>query len=339
MKNELLVVAQQNGLEENQIKELGDQFTPFWDQVKAIEEQAKALTVTDESQVDNMQKARTFRLQLKNNRVAVENMRKRLKEKALREGKAIDGFANIIKAVIVPIEEHLQRQEDFIEERKRLEAIQRFEKRVLELGKYVADTSVYNLLEMSEAGYQELLGTSRFAHDTRKKEEAKIEADRVAKEQAEAEEKEAMRVENERLKKEADDKAKKDAEAKKAADKIQAEKDAKDKAEREAKEKELEAERTKAKEAQDKLDEIKRAEEKAAKEAKEKQEKEKAELEEKARQAKLAPEKDKLFSYSEQLKSIPAPEGLSLAGQKIVENVEKKLLDLSQYIKDQLKNL
>jgi hypothetical protein len=38
-----------------------------------------------------------------------------LKEQALREGKAVDGIANVLKALIVPLEEHLDKQERFVE--------------------------------------------------------------------------------------------------------------------------------------------------------------------------------------------------------------------------------
>jgi ATPase subunit of ABC transporter with duplicated ATPase domains len=39
----------------------------------------------------------------------------------LREGKAIDGIANVLKAVIVPIEEYLDEQEHYIERKREAE--------------------------------------------------------------------------------------------------------------------------------------------------------------------------------------------------------------------------
>ena len=71
-----------------------------------------------------MKLARVGRLFLMKKRTAIETVRKELKEQALREGKAIDGIANVLKALIIPIEEYLKKQEDFVvlKEAARIEA-------------------------------------------------------------------------------------------------------------------------------------------------------------------------------------------------------------------------
>jgi len=76
---------------------------------------AKNIVVTNSSQKDLMLEARNGRLFLKAKRNAIEKNRKLLKEQSLREGKAIDGIANVLKGLIVPLEQHLEKQEKFVE--------------------------------------------------------------------------------------------------------------------------------------------------------------------------------------------------------------------------------
>ena len=80
---------------------------------------ASKIIVTDESQKVIMEEARTGRIFLASIRNEVERNRKALKEDSLRRGKAIDGVANFIKDLIIPTEEHLKRQEDFVELREK----------------------------------------------------------------------------------------------------------------------------------------------------------------------------------------------------------------------------
>ncbi len=88
------------------------------DDVKA---QALAIVVTDESQVDLMAQAREKRLELRAQRIEVENIRKDKKDVHLRIGQVIDGMAKVLKDEIVPLEEHLGAQENYakVQEEKR----------------------------------------------------------------------------------------------------------------------------------------------------------------------------------------------------------------------------
>jgi colicin import membrane protein len=123
-ENQLQVIVKESGLEPTKARYILEQFQDYFQIASEWEIKAKALIVTNEKQTAEMEMARTGRLFLKEKRIAVEKARKELKEQSLREGKAIDGIANVLKALIVPIEEHLERQEKFIEikeEAKRLE--------------------------------------------------------------------------------------------------------------------------------------------------------------------------------------------------------------------------
>ena len=128
MENQLQTIVQQSGLEKNKAEFILQQFQDYFKIAAEWEDKAKTIIVTDASQKSEMEMARVGRLFLREKRIAVEKARKNLKEQALREGKAIDGIANVLKALIVPIEEYLDKQEHFVEikakeeeERKRLE--------------------------------------------------------------------------------------------------------------------------------------------------------------------------------------------------------------------------
>jgi hypothetical protein len=112
-------------------------------------------------------------------------------------------MANIIKALIVPVEEHLEKQEKFAElkqaERKAVRLAQRIEK----LSQYVPDVSVFSLADMTDQAFENLLDISMQAHETQAAAVAQAEAKRVAAHQAAAAEQERIRQENIKLKEEA----------------------------------------------------------------------------------------------------------------------------------------
>lgn len=134
MENQLQVIVKESGLEPTKAKFILEQFQNYFILADEWTIKAKTLVVTDASQTTEMEMARTGRLFLREKRIAVEKARKDLKEQSLREGKAIDGIANVLKALIVPIEEYLEHQERFVEiqeeaklEAKRLEIERRME--------------------------------------------------------------------------------------------------------------------------------------------------------------------------------------------------------------------
>jgi len=114
-ENQLAVIVQESGLEETKAQSMLDQFQDYFAIAAEWEAKAKVIVVTDESQTADMAMARVGRLFLRDKRIAIEKTRKAMKEQALREGKAIDGIANILKALIVPVEKYLDEQEHFVE--------------------------------------------------------------------------------------------------------------------------------------------------------------------------------------------------------------------------------
>uniref|UniRef100_A0A6M3Y4Z4 Uncharacterized protein n=1 Tax=viral metagenome TaxID=1070528 RepID=A0A6M3Y4Z4_9ZZZZ len=111
----LATIVKESGLDSTKAQVLLDKFNDYFKIAAEWEKKAKTIVVTNESQTADMRMARTGRLFLREKRIAIEKTRKVLKEDALREGKAIDGIANILKALIVPIESYLERQEKFVE--------------------------------------------------------------------------------------------------------------------------------------------------------------------------------------------------------------------------------
>ena len=105
-------------LPSSKAKSLLEQFQCFFAMADEWEAKARMIVVTHESQRAEMKLARTGRLFLREKRIEIEKTRKQLKEDSLREGKAIDGIANVLKALIEPIEKYLDQQEHFEEYKK-----------------------------------------------------------------------------------------------------------------------------------------------------------------------------------------------------------------------------
>lgn len=202
--NELVEVIKATELAPSEAQVMLENFTEFFEDAKQWELKAKTIVVTQETQVAEMEQAKEARLALKRIRLDAEAKRKELKEKSLREGKAIDGIANVIKALVVPIEEYLEKQEKFIENLKeqRLEHT-RAERSAL-LGNYIENPDFYDLKNMSEEGFGILLDNSKIAFEKKKEEAEKEELARIKKEAADKKEQERIRIENEKLKKEAE---------------------------------------------------------------------------------------------------------------------------------------
>jgi len=125
--NKLEIVVKESGLEKTKADYILEKFSDAFKVAGKWEEKAKGIKVEDETQISEMKIARIGRLELRDKRVDIEKERKRLKEQSLREGKAIDGIANVLKALIIPIEKYLDDQEHFVENKKKEEAKIRLE--------------------------------------------------------------------------------------------------------------------------------------------------------------------------------------------------------------------
>lgn len=309
-KNELTVLAKESGLEDNKIQGLLSRFGDSFKTATTAAEWSKTVLVTDESQTDLMLKAREARLKLKNVRVEVEHTRKELKEQSLREGKAIDGMANIIKAMIVPAEEHLEKQEKFAENITKERKARISAERLAQLMEYTDSPSMYSYESMEQEAFNKLVTDLKEANEAKEKAEKAVESERIAKSKAEAAEQERMRIENAKLKA--------DAEAREAAI-------AKERAETQAK---LDAER-KAREAAEKIESDRKADEA----------RKLVEQEETERKSLLAPDKEKLLSLANQLETLTMPNVSSREAGKVLDETKDFLERISKNLRSKAQEL
>lgn len=308
------IQAYDSGLSVERHNELAGRFNPFMDTVQGLIECSKTIEVKGEEDVSAMDLARTTRLGLKSIRIDVEKTRKELKEASMREGKAIDGMANIIKYIIVPVEKDLQEKEDFVRiaEQKRITSLA--ENRQAQLETLDVDCEHFDLGRMAEGAFNTLLESSQLAFKARKEKEAaeakRIEDERIAAEKAEAERREAERKERERIEAE-------NAELRKKTEAEEAERKKAEAGKREAEEA-LEQERQAELDRQRKEAERKQAEEEAAKQA----ELDRLRKEKEAEQARLAaPDKEKLQELTDSICKLEIPSVSSDVALRAVRDV------------------
>jgi len=346
MKNELTKVIEQEKIIPTQAEFLLENFKIIFETAKEFELKASKIKVTDISQVEEMKKANELRIEIKNLRCEANNKRAELKAESLRTGKAIQGFYNVIEALTKPMESHLLKQEKFaevIEEQKRNE---RLINRVELLSEVVEDASLYNLKDMSEQGFQELLKNSKLVKEVKAKKEKEAE-EKIKQAGIEAEERQKkIEKENEKLKKELEEKQKKDAE-KARLDKIELDKKNKEnirknrlaKIESDKRRKELDEANAKLRKAEDDRKEIEAEKKRKEDEAKEEAKKLKDAEDKKARDLKLAPDKEKLAKLSNDLSLMSLPEVKSEEANDVLKQVRLLLSKVSIYIIKNSNNL
>jgi hypothetical protein len=249
VENQLEIIVKDSGLEATKAQYILKNFQNYFDVAADWEKKAKTIIVTSENQKADMDIARVGRLFLREKRIAIEKARKELKEQSLREGKAIDGIANVLKALIVPIEDYLEQQEKFpeIQAKKKEEAMRlEIERRIEEerIAKEKAEAEERERIKLeNERLKKEAEEREKAIIAERKKQEEKL-AEERAKADAERKKQEALlakeRANAEAERREAEEKARKEKEAQ---EKKLAEERAKAEAERKKTEAKLKAER------------------------------------------------------------------------------------------------
>lgn len=202
-EKQMLAVVEQNHLQLDTAQNLQKQFAPLFTQARNAIEKSRGITVTDASQTLQIKMARLCRLELKAIRVAGEKTRKEIKEDSLRRSKAIDGFAAILNDLIGAEETRLEQQEKIAEmqEANRKAALRSDREKIL-TGIQV-DPNLYQLGDMTEETFQQLVEGTKLARAAEAERKRKEEAERIEREAKEQAERERIRAENERLKEEA----------------------------------------------------------------------------------------------------------------------------------------
>lgn len=316
--NHLSNIVAQSGVELTKAQMVHDQFSDLFDQAAEWEQKAKEIVITDASQVGEMKLAREARLKLRDIRIAADKKKKELKEGILIEGRLIDGIYNVIAGITKPIEDSLLEKEKFVEvqEKKRKAALKldRLEK----LDPYGIDASFYDLENMTDEAFSQLLENTRLAHEAKIEARRKAEEERILREKAEAEERARIAAENARLRKEVEERerelaierAKVEAERRAAEEKAHKEREQRETAERVERERQQAAIRA-AKEAEQKAQyELKmnqEAEERAKQEEQARIEAQRKAKEEAKKRLEAASDKEKLSDYIEKVVSIEVP--------------------------------
>ena len=219
VRNELAVILDEQGVSpENQktlVEAFGGPFTEVGDILENFDRDEKtgelivgdkAIKVTSVDQREDMLKAKEQRLALKRARTTVENKRKELKEESLKTGRAIDAVARFVKTTIEPAEKYLETQEKFAELKAAAEKAERLAARTSAIGKF-ADPALYNLNDMEEEAFQQLLIKLEADAAAAAEAERKALAEQEAAAKAERERQLKIQEENERLQREAKERA------------------------------------------------------------------------------------------------------------------------------------
>lgn len=204
VNGELTQILDEQGVKLDNQKALVEAFGGPFQEVGEILANYKNIEVTDVTQIKEMAQARELRLKLKNARTTVERKRKELKEESLKTGRAIDSVAKFVKSQIEPAEKYLEQQEKFKELKEAAEKAERLAERT-KLISELADTSLYDLENMEEKTFQDLLFKLKRERAEQIAANKQVEAERRAAELAEIERNRKIAEENARLKKEAEE--------------------------------------------------------------------------------------------------------------------------------------
>jgi hypothetical protein len=174
--------------------------------IAEIKEKYTGLTVAK----DGFKTVKAARIEVKNLRCSVENLRKDLKADVIERGKIIDEEATRLKNLLTPIEKALEAEEEAEEARKAAEARAKVEAEERRLQKRIEDMTAINvtpdlalLKSMTDEAYDDYRDGKLAEHYERiaAEELAKAEAARIAAEieAARLAQLEAERIERERL--------------------------------------------------------------------------------------------------------------------------------------------
>jgi colicin import membrane protein len=183
-------------------------FEPMVEMLQSFEEKVNEV-ITEASQgvtPEISARAKRLRLDIAKVRIAADKVRKAEKDEYLRAGNAIQGVYNVLAWAVSDRENKLEEIEKHAEriEAERLARLQ--SERVELLSPYVDDAETRDLASMDAEAWEFYLAGKKQQHIDLIEAERKAEAERIAREKAEAAERERIRKENERLKAEAEEK-------------------------------------------------------------------------------------------------------------------------------------
>jgi hypothetical protein len=191
----IVVDPKEYGLGASEAKQVEAVFTPMIEKMKDLEDDFNAVTDLPMDPA-TCKKAQILRMKYVKIRTATAEIHKTAKAYYRAGGLFVDAWKNAQafaagekEAVLAKIEKHYELIEQ--EKTEKLTA-----ERQEALAPYVVDTSFFDLAGMSQAGFDQLLSSSKLAFEAQKKAEEDAEAARVADEKRKAEEAEVERIKN-----------------------------------------------------------------------------------------------------------------------------------------------
>ena len=223
-KQLIVIDPKEYGLEQNEAKQVEAVFTPMIAKMTELEDEFNEIVALP-VEPDTCKKAKELRLKYVKIRTATADIHKKAKAYYLAGSRFVDGWRNAQQFASANKEDALMQIEKHFELLEQAAREKLGNERSAALAPYVDDVSCYNLAEMSQQGFDQLLESSKIACEAKAKAEKEAEDARLEAEKKEREEQERIRKENEQLKKDAEAK---DAEIaaikKKEADDAEAEK-------------------------------------------------------------------------------------------------------------------
>lgn len=148
-----------DGLQVSKSQKIKDTFEPMISMLLEFENSYNEVIQLSQKEItiDVTKKAKKLRLQIAKIRIDTEKIRKIQKEEILKEGKAIDGVANILKYAVSDHEKNLKKIEDYfaIQEKNRLDEIQN--QRAIRLSEFVDDAYERDLLKFEDDEFEAFL--------------------------------------------------------------------------------------------------------------------------------------------------------------------------------------
>lgn len=282
-------------------------WTGYREEFEKLKGSIETVLASDPALPANAKIARVNRLELRKVRIAIEHRRKELGDSYLRKTKAINSAAKELKDLIEPYEAKLEAIEDHAANVEAQRIAEISQERTAQLSQCGGAIDIPGLGFMPDDQFNSLLEGAKMVHAAKIEAEKRAEADRIAKEKAEADERERIRLENEKLKKEAAEK-----EAALVAERAKVEAAAK--IERIAKEKaESEIERARKE---------KESQELATKKARD--------------EAELAPDREKIMTLAASVRALQVPNIKSARGREIIA---AKIEELAAWVESASQNL
>jgi hypothetical protein len=353
---ELEKVVNNSGLAIIEAEEIKASYLPFLARLIEVQDQAVKINFETPTAIDETI-ARELRLLTVKIRTDAEKLKDEQKRVDLLRGRVKQDSYNLIASSCKLAEEVFTQVEKAreITEKKRKEALKA--ERIEKLTPYEIDPQFYDLANMPDEVFENLLTGAKTALENKIAAEKKAEEERVAKIEADRVKNERIRKENERLQVEAKERERlAEIERKKQADILKAQQEKADKERKELEEKnrkereladqkaaKLKAENDAKLEAERKEREMLANELKAKQDAENKAkqaEQNRLIAEEKERkQAEKAPDKEKLIQLAANIALIVFPELKSDEAQKILIDTKGLLLKTSTYIREKAEQL